>query len=146
MNIEQVSSSSCHYQSNSQVEAYIKFIKHTMEECINTNDDINIALLQIKATPLEPGLPTPATLLFNHPIQGIMPIINRIPINSDNNDDYYETLVKRHIRNNKNYDITRNNDLFSIGSTLVVQQEDGGLLGQAITTITIDPTQSKSQW
>ena len=40
-----------------------------------------------------------------------MPIINRIPINSDNDD---------------NYDTARNYDLFSIGSAIAVQQEDGG--------------------
>ena len=91
------------------------------DKCIETNDDIHIALLQIRTTPLEPGLPSQVKLLFNHPIQGIMPIINRIPINSDNGDDHYEVLVKRQIRNDKNYDTARNCDLFSIGSAVAVQ-------------------------
>ena len=55
-----------------------------------------------------------------------MPIINRIPINSDNDDNHYEALVKRQIRNDKNYDTVRNYDLFSIVSTVAVQREDGG--------------------
>ena len=38
------------------------------EKCIKTNEDIHVALLQIRVTPLKPGLPSPATLLFNHPI------------------------------------------------------------------------------
>ena len=92
-----------------------------MTKCIDTNDDIHTALLQKRATPLEPGLPSPAMLLFNHPMWGIMPIINRTPINSDNNDDHYEVLVKRQIRNDKNYDTARNYDLFWIGSTVVIQ-------------------------
>ena len=121
MNIEQVTSSSYQYQSNSQVEACIKFIKCTMKKCIETNDDIHIALLQIRATPLEPGLPSPAMLLFNYPIHGIMPVINRIPINSDNDDDHYEALVRRQTGNDKNYDTARNYDLFSVGSTVAVQ-------------------------
>ena len=95
MNTEQITSSYLHHKSNSQVEACIKFIKHTMKKCIESNDDTHIALLQIRATPLEPGLPSPASLLFNHPIWDIMPIINRKPINSDNDDDHYEALVKR---------------------------------------------------
>ena len=80
-----------------------------------------------------------------------MPIIYSITINSVNDDDHYEALVKRQIRNYKNYDTTRNYYLFSIGSTVAVQQEDGGLwtmeqlLALVITTITIDPTQSESQ-
>ena len=55
-----------------------------------------------------------------------MPLINRIPINSDNNEDHYKALVKRQTRNDKNYDAARNNDLFSLESTVAVQQEDGG--------------------
>ena len=35
-------------------------------------------------------------------------------------------MVKRQIRKDKNYDIAGNYDLFLIGSTVVVQQEEGG--------------------
>ena len=77
MNIKQAKSSSCHHQSNGHVEACIKFIKHTMKKCIETTEDIHVALLQTGSTPLEPGLPNEATLLFSHPIQGIMKIIDR---------------------------------------------------------------------
>ena len=54
MNIEQVTSSSYQHQSNGQVEAHIKFVKCTMKKCIETNDDIHIALLQRRANPLDP--------------------------------------------------------------------------------------------
>ena len=37
-----------------------------------------------------------------------MPIINMIPMNSDDDGDHYEALVKRQVRNNKNYDTARN--------------------------------------
>ena len=40
-----------------------------------------------------------------------MLIINRIQINSDNDDDHYEALVKRQIGNDKNYDTATNYDL-----------------------------------
>ena len=53
MSIEQAASSSYHCQSNRQVQACIKFIKHTMKKCIETNEDIHVALLQIRSTPLE---------------------------------------------------------------------------------------------
>ena len=93
---------------------------------IETNEDIHISLLQIRSAPLEPGLPRPATLLFNHPICGIMPIMNRLPINLDNDDEHYEALINRQTKNDKKYDPARIFDLFSIGSTVMVQQEDGG--------------------
>ena len=50
LNIEQVVSSSHHHQSNGQVEACIKFIKYTMKKCINSGNDMHIALLQIRTT------------------------------------------------------------------------------------------------
>ena len=51
-----------------EIEACIKFIKHTMKKCTEANEDLHIALSHIRSTQLEPGLPCPATLLFNHPI------------------------------------------------------------------------------
>ena len=103
MNIEQATLSSYHHQSNRLEEAYIKFIKCTMKKCMETNEDIHVALLKIRSTPLEPELPSPFTLLFNHPIRGIVPIMNRLPINSDNDDEHYETLVNRQAKNNNKY-------------------------------------------
>ena len=50
-----------------------------------------------------------------------MPIINRIPINSHKNDDHYEALLKRQTRNDTSYDMMRNYDSFSIGSTVAIQ-------------------------
>ena len=41
---------------------------------------------------LVPGLPIPATLLFNHPTGGIMPIINRVPISIDKYDEHHKVL------------------------------------------------------
>ena len=67
-NIEQATSSSCHHQGNGKVEACIKFIKHTMNKCIKSNEDIHVTLLRIRSTPLEPGLPSPAMLLLSHAI------------------------------------------------------------------------------
>ena len=72
------------------------------QKCTDTKSDIHIALLQIRSTLLGPGLQSPATLLFNHPIRGTMPIINRLPISTykdddddDDDDDHNETSVKR---------------------------------------------------
>ena len=50
-----------------------------------------------------------------------MPIINRLPINMDNDDEHYEVLVNRQGKHDKKYDTARNYDLFSIWSNVVVQ-------------------------
>ena len=75
LNIEQAFSSSYHQQSNGQVEPCIKLIKQTLKKCLDTKSDPHIALLQIKSTPLWLRLPGLATLSFNPPIRGIIPII-----------------------------------------------------------------------
>ena len=82
---------------------------------------MHIALLQLGVIPLETGLPSPAALLFNHPVQGIMPLIN-----SKSDDEHYEALATKQRRNNKNYDTVRSHDSFSIGSTVAVQGKDDG--------------------
>ena len=40
-----------------------------------------MAMLQIRTTAMGQGLPSPAMLLFNCPVRGIMPVIDRPPIN-----------------------------------------------------------------
>ena len=56
-----------------------------------------------------------------------MPIINRLPVKLDNDDEHSEALVNRQAKNDKKYGTARNYDLFSVGSTVAVQQEKGGL-------------------
>ena len=55
----------------------------------------HIALLQNRMTPLGAGLPSPATMVFNHPIRGIILIISRPPIGINNNEEHYEALVNK---------------------------------------------------
>ena len=90
--MQQAKSSLYHHHSNRQVDVCIQFIKHTMKKCIETNEYIHIVYVQIRAIPLEPGLPGPATLLFNCLIWGIMPIIIRLPIDLDNDDEHNGTF------------------------------------------------------
>ena len=76
-NIEHPFSSSYHHKSNRQVEACIKFVKCTLKKYFDSRCDPHIALLQKGMTPLGQRLPSPATMLFNHPMRGILPLINR---------------------------------------------------------------------
>ena len=98
LNIEQAYSSSYYHQSNGQVEACIKFVKHTLNKCFDTRGDLHIALLQIQMTPIGPELPSPATILFNCPIGGIIPIISRLPVNVNDDKEHDVVLVNRQKR------------------------------------------------
>ena len=91
LDIEQAVSSSYHHQSNRQVEACIKFIKCTIKKCSDSGGDIYMAMLQIRTTPLGQGLPSPAMLLFKCLVRNIMPVMDRPPINIDNDDEHHQT-------------------------------------------------------
>ena len=98
VNIEQATSSAYHHQSNSQVKACIKFIKHTFKKCTDSGSDINMVLLQIQMTPLGHSLPSQATLMFNRPVCGIMPVIDCKPFVEDCDDDRHAKIIKRQKR------------------------------------------------
>ena len=87
--------------------------------------------------PLGPGLQSPATLLFNHPIRGIMLILSRLLISTKNNDEHYEALVKRQ-KKNKSHDTSRNYNFIPIESAVEVQQKDGGSLTHGTIIQNID--------
>ena len=111
--MEQAISSSYHHQSNGQVEACIKFVKCTLKKCFDSRSDPHIALLQIQMMPLGQGLPSPATMLTNQPIRDMMPVINRLPVGPDNEEEHHKVLIDRQSRND-------------IGSAVSVQWVDVG--------------------
>ena len=80
-----------------------------------------MVLLQIRTMPLGQGLPSPVTLLFNHPVHGIMPVIDRKPANIYNDDEHYKNLMDRQGKNDQNNDTSRIFVSLPIGSTVVVQ-------------------------
>ena len=104
-----------------------QFYKANTQKCQDTKSGTHIALLQMRSTPLGPVLPSPTMLLFNHPIRGIIPIINRPLIGLNSDSDHYEALVRRQAKNAKNHDTSRIYASIPIGSTVSVQHEDWGL-------------------
>ena len=53
-----------------------------------------------------------------------MPIINRVLISIDNDDEYHKVLVQRQTKNSKKYDTARYYAFLPIGSTVAVQRKD----------------------
>ena len=91
-----------------------------MKKCCDTKSDIHPALLQVRMMPLGPGLPSHATLLFNNPTKGIIPIINRTSISIDNDDEYHKALVKIQTKMIRNMILPDIILFFSTGSPVVV--------------------------
>ena len=98
LNIEKAVSSSYHKQSNGQVEACIKVSTFTMKKCFVSEGDLHIAMLQLRTAPLGQGLQSPATLLFTHPVRDIIPVIDRLPITTDNDEEHHKALTNRQCR------------------------------------------------
>ena len=69
-------------------------------------------------------LPNDTTECKIYTKRAIVPIINRIPISIDNDDDHHEVLVKRQTKNYNKYETARNFSILPIGSTIAVQRED----------------------
>ena len=44
MKLEQLVALSYHHQSNSQVEEWIKYIKHTIKKCLDNNNNVNLLI------------------------------------------------------------------------------------------------------
>ena len=84
-----------------------------------------MALLQICMTPLSHGLLSPATIMFNMPVCGIMPILDCKPLVKDLDDDHHAKLTERQQKNNN--DTSAIFPCISMGSAVLVQQGDGGL-------------------
>ena len=49
-----------------------------------------MTFLQIQTIPLGQGLPSLATLLFNCQVHGIVHVIDRKPVNVDNDDEHHK--------------------------------------------------------
>ena len=85
-----------------------------------------MALLHTHTTSLGQSLSSLGTLLFNHSICGIMPVIDRKPIGGDNDDEHHSKVIHRQHKNDTNNDASPVFASIPIGSTVVVQWEDGG--------------------
>ena len=70
-----------------------------MKKCLDSGGDIHLAMLQIRTAPLGQGCPSTATLLFNHLLRGILPVMDRLPINTDNDEEHHKVLTNRQCRN-----------------------------------------------
>lgn len=71
--IKHVTSSPHYPRSNGFIERHVRHIKSVVKKCLLQKSDIALALLQLRATPVDTKLPSPAELLFGHPIVTNLP-------------------------------------------------------------------------
>ena len=66
-------------------------------------------------------------MLFSHPFRSIMLIINRQLVDIGNDEEHKKAIIIRQTINDKDKDTSKRFVSFPIGSTVVIQWEDGGL-------------------
>ena len=66
--------SSPHYpRSNGFIERHVRHVKPIIRKTIRNGEDIQITLLNLRATPIDTGLPSPAEMIFGRPIPTMLP-------------------------------------------------------------------------
>ncbi len=71
--IKHVTSSSHYPKSNRFIERYVRHIKSIVKKTLKTGGDLRVALLQVRATPIDSKLPSPAELMFGGPVTTLLP-------------------------------------------------------------------------
>ena len=71
--IKHTTSSPWHAQSNGYIECQIHYLKPIMKKCMKSGRDVNLVLLNVRATTLDAKLPGPAELMFGRPITTTLP-------------------------------------------------------------------------
>ena len=60
----------------------------TIKKCLDINQYISLALLQIQSMPVDAGVLSPTTVVLGRPIRGLLYQMNRQPINVNNDYTY----------------------------------------------------------
>ena len=71
--IKHTTSSPKYPSSNGFIERQIRYIKPIIKKCLKNGEDIHLALLNVRATPLDSKLPSPGELIFSRKMATVLP-------------------------------------------------------------------------
>ncbi|XP_038052823.1 uncharacterized protein K02A2.6-like [Patiria miniata] len=71
--IKNTTSSPRYPRSNGFVERSVRTVKSVIKKCQKSGQNVDIALLNLRVTPVDSKLPSPAEILFGRPIQITLP-------------------------------------------------------------------------
>ncbi len=82
---EVVSSSPEYPRGHGLIERHVQTIKKCMYKCDHSGQDVELALLSLRSTPLDSHIPSPAELLNNRKYRTTMPSVKHVsPVNNNN--------------------------------------------------------------
>ena len=97
--IQHTTSSPIYSQSNGFIEKQVQIVKKTMKKC--GHKPYQVALMNLRATPIDSKMPSPAEILFGKPIATLLPSHGT---HRPENRKYKEHLERRQERMKENYD------------------------------------------
>ena len=97
--IRHVMSSPRYPQSNGFIERYCGSIKNVIKKSLETGNDIDLALLNVRATPIDTRLPSPAELLLGTPLVTLLP--SRGELGDENVREHLEKRNENMIKNDQ---------------------------------------------
>jgi hypothetical protein len=116
---QHITSSPRYPQSNGYVERMIQVVKNTMKKCADTKQDLQLALLSLRTTPISGTLPSPAELLNSRQMKSTLPLVSK---HSSKDELSTEELKKRQNTQKVYYDRgTRELPPLKSGQTVMVQ-------------------------
>uniref|UniRef100_A0A8C5G6X1 Integrase catalytic domain-containing protein n=1 Tax=Gouania willdenowi TaxID=441366 RepID=A0A8C5G6X1_GOUWI len=71
--IKHITSSPHYPKSNGFIERHVRHIKSIVKKTLKTGGDLQVALLQVRETPIDSKLPSPAELMFGRPVTTLLP-------------------------------------------------------------------------
>jgi hypothetical protein len=100
--IKHITSSPHYPQSNGFIERQIQTTKMTLKKALDSKTDANMAMLCLRATPIDHKLPSPAAMLFNRRLRTNLPTVihNRSP----DKDQILTRLQERQEQQKQHYD------------------------------------------
>jgi len=139
LGIKHTFSSPRYARSNGLVERMVQTVKSTLRKCIQTKQDIHLALLQIRCTPIDSNLPSPAELLFGRPVGNTLPCNTDSP--SQKEEEIYQHLTDRTSSMKKQHDKHSGKELPQLkqGQKVCVQSERGTWDPGVVTKVRSEP-------
>ena len=97
--------SSPHYpQSNGFIERQVRWVKKVIKKCIKQHENIAEALLNLRITPVDNSLPSPAEMMFGRQLS------SKLPTRQNVNSDVVSQLQERSNRSRDNYNKSARKD------------------------------------
>ena len=93
-------------KSNGLVERMVKTVKNLIKKSQKSNQDVQLALLNLRITPIDSNLPSPAEILFGRPIRSILPN-NQLATTLQCHEEMHQTLLGRMDKMKENHDVKK---------------------------------------